>query len=73
MFLRKTFMAKSKQEVKRPGPEEPEEKKTISFRFSDTKYYPALDRFSRKDKRKWSDFARAKVETALDELLSSEN
>jgi integrase len=45
-------MAKSKQEAKQ---QEPEEKKTISFRFSDTKYYPALERVSRKDKRKRSE------------------
>jgi hypothetical protein len=49
-----------------------QKKRTISFRFSDTKYYPALDRFSRKDKRKWSDFVRMQVELALDKLISSE-
>jgi hypothetical protein len=54
------------------GQPEPEQKRTISFRFSDPKYYPALDKFSRKDKRKWSDFVRMQVELALDKLISSE-
>jgi hypothetical protein len=71
MILAQAFMAKRKEDDAEE--QESEEKKTISLRLSEPRYYTLLKRHSKKARRKPSDFVRVSVEERLDELEGEEN